>query len=478
MQRARLHGAIPLALVVPFLSACSLTLDFGKFGEPSSVDGGSDAAARDGTTTPSDGGGVDAPISDVDGCATAVELCNGVDDDCNGMTDEGFDLESDPRNCGACGRTCGGTYACTMGVCGSRPSAIALGARHSCVLLEAGELFCWGDDSDYQLGTGLRMTTETPARVAGSVLFRSVATGGAHTCAVARGGALHCWGANRNQQCGFDSSGMAIIAMPRAVTAESSVSHLSLGAVHSCLVSQSTGEVRCAGHNTYLQTGQPGTSIDYRFTTLMGVTNPRALALGANSTCIITSGSGVSCWGSNADRQLGVGTPALSGTPISVPGISSARSIAVGEAHACVVSTGGAIGCWGKNDRGQAGQAASSTDLAPMPVTATGPFEQIAAGAFHTCALRTDGTVSCFGGNDRGQLGIGSADAMRETPTDVAGLSNVRALAAGGRHTCAITDDDQVWCWGDNEYLQIGQPDSVDSVDAPRVVTGPWTPAP
>ncbi|MCK6574266.1 hypothetical protein L6V77_24565, partial [Myxococcota bacterium] len=48
------------------------------------------------------------------------EACNTLDDDCDGDVDEGFDFESDPANCGACGIVCGGRGAleeCLAGEC-------------------------------------------------------------------------------------------------------------------------------------------------------------------------------------------------------------------------------------------------------------------------------------------------------------------------------------------------------------------------
>ncbi|MEZ4472573.1 MAG: MopE-related protein [bacterium] len=53
----------------------------------------------------------DADGQAANGCECAVanggaELCNAADEDCDGRVDEGFDLGSDVRNCGACGRRC------------------------------------------------------------------------------------------------------------------------------------------------------------------------------------------------------------------------------------------------------------------------------------------------------------------------------------------------------------------------------------
>ena len=74
-------------------------------------------------------GQVDLNGAPGDGCEYActraspgVEVCNGLDDDCNGEVDEGFDLDHDPANCGACGAACApyanGRAVCRAGQCG------------------------------------------------------------------------------------------------------------------------------------------------------------------------------------------------------------------------------------------------------------------------------------------------------------------------------------------------------------------------
>ncbi len=79
----------------------------------------------------------------------------------------------------------------------------------------------------------------------------------------------------------------------------------------------------------------------------------------------------------------------------------------------------------------------------------------VAAGAFHTCAVSGDGSVWCWGENGAGQLGDSTTDDRHE-PTLVPGLAGALAVTAGIAHSCAVLDDGSVWCWGSDNHGQLG----------------------
>ena len=95
---------------------------------------------------------------------------------------------------------------------------------------------------------------------------------------------------------------------------------------------------------------------------------------------------------------------------------------------------------------------------------------RLSAGLNHSLYVTRAGTVWSWGLNAQGQLGDGTL-LQRLTPTQVAGLTRVKAVATGNNHSLALRDDGTVWAWGSNAEGQLGG-GSTSTRPAPLLVEG------
>jgi alpha-tubulin suppressor-like RCC1 family protein len=84
--------------------------------------------------------------------------------------------------------------------------AVTAGQSHTCGLQSDKSLWCWGSNTDGQLGIGSNLPSNVPAAVAQGSTWAMVSAGGAHTCAIDGNGALWCWGKNANGQLGISGT--------------------------------------------------------------------------------------------------------------------------------------------------------------------------------------------------------------------------------------------------------------------------------
>ena len=137
----------------------------------------------------------------------------------------------------------------------------------------------------------------------------------------------------------------------------------------------------------------------------------------------------------------------------------TATEISAGSFHTCAILDDGNVACWGYNANGQLGDGTTSSRDTPAPTATLGAGRTaitIDTGSEHTCAILDDGTVACWGDNLYGQLGDGGNN-DRLSPTQISSvLDSYVAINAGGDHTCTITDDGNVFCWGVNSNGQLG----------------------
>ncbi|MDY0003016.1 MAG: protein kinase [Polyangia bacterium] len=351
-------------------------------------------------------------------------------------------------------------------------SQLSAKTQHTCAVLEdRGEVHCWGRNNYGQLGVGDTDARNRPSQVKGLEGVRQVTTGGRHSCAIGADGLVHCWGRNGSGQLGDGTSTDRLI--PVKVKGLGKAIAITAGADHSCALLEE-GDIRCWGDNQGGQLGldtagqsrlDPQSVPDLKATV--------AIAAGGFHTCALAANGSVWCWGKNDRGQLGLGDLEPRAIPTKVDGLSDVLSLSASGSHSCVVTKGGAAHCWGDNASGQVGDGASSPQVKPRQVSGLPAVRLISAGggykSGHTCAVAEAGAIYCWGSNSAGQLGAQATPKKRPRPGQVSSLTGVRAISAGGRHTCALRESGELLCWGDNGDGQLGDGSGVNRAE-PRAV--------
>jgi alpha-tubulin suppressor-like RCC1 family protein len=351
------------------------------------------------------------------------------------------------------------------------PASITAGKNHSCAISSLGTLYCWGDNSAGQLGNG-RMPADSavasPVAHADGVLDEQhpavqVDAGAEHTCAIDLNGTAYCWGSNTDGQLGVGSN--TDQATPAAVgsLSDRTLVEITTGANHSCAIDDA-GAAWCWGDNSAGQLGvpglSPGTTSPVRVSTASGMTGPVVdIAAGGNTTCAVTDAGAAYCWGEGSAGQIGDGAGVDRDQPtrVSTGGALSGarvRQITVGDTQACGVDADGGAYCWG--------DTAGGTNRTPDRVHAAGVvFGELSAGARHVCGLdRNSSAAYCWGSDVNGQLGDGSTthadDPVRVDTGAQSPGATLLDIAGGARHTCALDSRGVSFCWGADDDGQLG----------------------
>uniref|UniRef100_A0A061R4H9 Regulator of chromosome condensation n=1 Tax=Tetraselmis sp. GSL018 TaxID=582737 RepID=A0A061R4H9_9CHLO len=216
------------------------------------------------------------------------------------------------------------------------------------------------------------------------------------------------------------------------------------------------------------------------------------VAAGADFSIAVTQDGRVYSWGANDHGQLGLGDTRDRSLPELISGSlakHSVHQVSCGAEHVTVVTTNGHIFAWGSNGKGQLGLGSSAPkQLNPVQIqgAVTGiRFTAVESGHHHVLAASKSGEVYCWGANDFGQLGLGDLE-PRNAPHALLHKftrSKIVRVAAGARHSLAVTESGELFSWGSNDCGQlgseikggnkyIGYPHRVESMKVGRIRAG------
>lgn len=363
-----------------------------------------------------------------------------------------------------------GSLAALMGLVAAQAHAaqfadIAAGGRATCATTPGGQLYCWGDGREGQLGRIGAYTARTPVRVIGTYDSRQVTAGTDFACQLLERGAqvqtrgiYACWGDNSQGQIGNGRLDRA--QFPQEIRTPGGITRVEAGSASVCALAGG-GAAFCWGDNRVGQAGDGGAFPVLRSPQQVpGVANLVDLAVGDRHVCGVRSDGRLLCWGWSNDGQTGTALRPLI-APEEVPGLGDVVAVTAGSAHTCVLRRvgGGTVWCFGANQRGQLGTGRQELSVGePQQVPGLTGITDLDAGLLSTCAIGAGGRVWCWGDGSQGKLGTGSRDDA-STPVAVRDLVDAVQLSVGDNHVCALTSKGAPFCWGSNRFGQLGDGD-------------------
>jgi prepilin-type N-terminal cleavage/methylation domain-containing protein len=407
---------------------------------------------------------------------------------------------------------------------------ISTGSDHTCGLDITGKAYCWGANTYHQLGDGTNTTRLKPTAVNGGLTFKMIRAGYGNTCALTNAGAAYCWGYNGSGGLGLGHTGIA--SSPGLVTGGLNFADITVGFTDQCGVT-TAGVGYCWGYNEQGQLGVGDTVSRNSPTLVSGGLTFKQIKAAYDLSCGITTAGDAYCWGYNGYGQLGDGSTSTSYVPVAVSGGIKFKEIHLQGYAVCGLSTDDVTYCWGDNQYNNLGKNTGVAYYTTPQTQAVGSptFIQLTTQFFGGCGLTSDYKVYCWGRGNYGQIG-NSGTSNAAVPTLVSGggtapyafgtlgirghsSSTICALqplppaawglnsngqvgdssntdryspvyitmpsgvnyfkyATESPHTrCAISDLGKAYCWGLNDYGQIGDGTSGTNKNKPTAVTMP-----
>ena len=303
---------------------------------------------------------------------------------------------------------------------------------------ENGDLYCWGDNYYGEVGKGNYYDQLTPIKILNNVkeVFESAA--------ITINGELYCWGNNTFGQVG---NGPNYSHQPTPVKILDNVRNFSTNGETSFAITIN-GELYGWGRNNCGEVGNGNTSD--QSTPVKILDNVKEFSISYATSAVITMDGELYCWGNNSCGQVGNGSTSDRLTPVKI--LDNVKDFFSDGETSSAIMENGELYCWGRNDCGEVGNGNTRDQSTPVKILDN--VKKICIDNETTRAVMTNGELYCWGYNNYGQVGNGNDNYMQLTPVKI--LDNVKEIYVFNRTTGAITTNGNLYCWGDNSYGQVG----------------------
>lgn len=356
-----------------------------------------------------------------------------------------------------------------IGDLGPEIIGIATSDNFTCMNAKSGEVYCWGQSTNSNLGTGMESDNAVPHKVYEIKDSVKVDVGNMFACSLGKSGIVSCWGKNDVGQVGDGYEDSTDRMFPSYVAVIRNAVDIAVGDKHACALNDE-GSVFCWGDNKFGQLGNISLPTSNLVQTISNSILPIEISIpepvknitsGRNHVCALTRTGFVYCWGSNLIGQLGLGFQNISvSKPKIVPTLANILSLKSHYDSTCAKTESSGLYCWGRGSNGELGEVEKVDRFLPRLMSGTYIITNPTTNVATTYTYATSLSNFAFGTN--GGCGIDNKSGLGYIvcwgtntgyePTSVQALD----IVLGKNHGCMITITYTVACWGSNLYGQTG----------------------
>ncbi len=363
---------------------------------------------------------------------------------------------------------------------------VSLGDSQACAIRE-GKIYCWKYLEINGNYNGKNSYLVSPEQIGTSSDWKEISSGYNHTCAINTSKELYCWGINKYYQLGSGTRGIDS-TLPLKVS-YNDWNMVSAGKEITCGI-RNGGELYCWGRNTNGETGDnsvppSNTNPASNYSNITKITDFNDWSFidaSVNGACGIRGGGKLYCWGTKVDGRIGNDTVInqidpenAERTPVQIDSDSNWLKVSTSSSNTCAIKKNGSLYCWGGNNQGTLGIGVINKETyndyraVPVKVADNGSWSDIKVRESRACGIKNN-NLYCWGYNYNGLLALGySTDTVISKPEAIHWKTDISSLEIAA-YSSLIFSEGAIYMWGDINIYVVNSPLVPAEDNTPRLV--------